>query len=396
MTKKITYLDGLRGIAAFIVVISHFIQIYYPALFTMNTLQIHNDVEFYIGTSPLNVFYNGNFSVCIFFVLSGFVLSYKYFQTGDMEVIKESVIKRYVRLAIPVSFSIFIVYVINLFDGFTINQILHITKSDLVSNYNLINNNFFYMLQFAFFETFFKGNAIYNPVLWTMKYELFGSYLIFLFIIILKKSNVRYLVYVILILSFFNSYFLGFILGLLLSDLYLNKKINIFSIFDNIFVRLVTGIGGIFLGSYPYLDTSNTIYKYLKINIDGYDSLMIYHICGAFLLMIFVLSSPYAKKVLSGKLFLFLGKISFSLYLLHFTLLCSFSSYIFVNLIRMFSYDLSVLLTFLISTPLMILCSYFMYKYIDNSSIRISKKFYNKYKKYSVRKKQVTSKQLNV
>lgn len=107
LVKKLIYLEGLRGIAAFIVVISHFIQVFYPAMLESNPTLVHNSFETWISDSPINFLYNGNFAVYIFFILSGYVLSIKYHQKKDLEIIFELGVKRYIRLAIPVAASVF-------------------------------------------------------------------------------------------------------------------------------------------------------------------------------------------------------------------------------------------------------------------------------------------------
>lgn len=64
--KPLSYLDGMRGIAAFIVVLSHFVQLFYPALLESDIQIAHNPFEMILNKTPFNIFYNGNFSVCIF------------------------------------------------------------------------------------------------------------------------------------------------------------------------------------------------------------------------------------------------------------------------------------------------------------------------------------------
>jgi peptidoglycan/LPS O-acetylase OafA/YrhL len=70
--KKLFYLDGIRGLAACIVVISHYIQVFYPAALNGRPQQAHSKWDIWYGHSPINLFYNGQFAVCLFFVLSGY------------------------------------------------------------------------------------------------------------------------------------------------------------------------------------------------------------------------------------------------------------------------------------------------------------------------------------
>ncbi|WP_269850238.1 acyltransferase family protein [Methanosarcina horonobensis] len=80
MTEKISYLDGLRGIAAVNVMIMHFFVALAPAMIYGSELPSHfGNLDHLFSTTPLGLIGAGNFSVCIFFVLSGYVLTQKFF-----------------------------------------------------------------------------------------------------------------------------------------------------------------------------------------------------------------------------------------------------------------------------------------------------------------------------
>lgn len=220
-----------------------------------------------------------------------------------------------------------------------------------------------------------------------MSYELIGSFLIFLFLGATSFSPYRHLMYAIVIWYFNDSYFLAFFLGMALCDLYVNQKLFMERIFKRSSIVCLLGLIGLFMGSYPYIDTSDTIYHFLNISYLGYDSLLVNHIWGAFLLMVAILYSPFLQNILSRKGCLFLGKISFSLYLLHFTLLCSFTSFLFSRFINNYSYNTSAFLSILISLPLFLTMSYAMYMYVDRKSIIWAKTIFLRFiKVFSLKK----------
>ena len=363
--RKLEHLEGLRGLAAFFVVIAHYLQFYYLDAFFKNP---NTSLEIMLSKTPLNLIYNGNFAVCIFFLLSGFVLSLKFVQTKDHDVLVASSVKRYPRLVIPVFFSVLIAYTLLRLDAY--EYFTHYTK-DL--RYENMNENFFAMLKMVFFDVFFAYGKSYNAVLWTMTYELFGSFIVFSFLALFGKVKNRFIVYLLLIVIFFDSYFLAFILGLILSDWSANRDRSIPK--PIIFICLMIGI---FLGSYPYGGTENTIYSFLNVEFLNVDYRIFYHITGAFFIMLAMLQSTLLKNIFSKKLFSFLGKISFSLYLTHFPILASLSFFLFDKLIDSYSYNISFIIAFTISIVLTFVISYVMYIFVDKKAVHLSKVIYIK------------------
>ena len=109
--SKIAYLDGIRGVAAFLVFFHHFMLAFFSAYFTFDISATNWkgwDVKY--GQSLLSVFSNGHYCVNIFFVLSGFVLSRKYFITQNIEVLVSGANRRFLRLYIPVATTMIIAY----------------------------------------------------------------------------------------------------------------------------------------------------------------------------------------------------------------------------------------------------------------------------------------------
>lgn len=114
MESKIGYLEGLRGIASLIVVFHHYMCAFYPAMVFGAGAAFHiGPIEARFAASPLNVLYNGGFAVCIFFVLSGYVLTNRYFRIRQRDLVTSSAVRRYVRLMIPTLFTVIVAYLLS-------------------------------------------------------------------------------------------------------------------------------------------------------------------------------------------------------------------------------------------------------------------------------------------
>ena len=115
LKSRITAFDGLRGIAAFIVIVSHFVLAFTPVWFTGSESLDWSAPDMFAKT-PLFLLQSGTFAVFVFFALSGFVMA----QSAALSraPLLALAITRYLRLNVPVLASlVFAVVMIALFPG---------------------------------------------------------------------------------------------------------------------------------------------------------------------------------------------------------------------------------------------------------------------------------------
>ncbi|MEC0094399.1 acyltransferase family protein [Paenibacillus macquariensis] len=380
--RKLFYLDGIRGLAAFAVVISHYIQVFYPAALNGRPQQAHFEWDIWYGHSPINLFYNGQFAVCLFFVLSGYVLSVKMFEKElDSETFQKllhsSAIRRYIRLAVPVAVSVLLVYLAIITNAFYLQELWGTTWTDMKKNYYALDTNVYTVIKAAIFDPFFRFKAHpYNPVLWTMSYELLGSFLIFGFLALFGRVKKRWIVYVVLSIAFIQTYFVAFLWGMLLADLLKHKWVQ--SKITAVLVLLM----GIYLGSAPYTPLMGTMYEPIEVltkNINEWvqfniDPRLLARTLGSAMILFALLRLKVLQHVFGWKPFAYLGQISFSLFLIYFTFLNTFSAFLFSKVIHHLSYNLAYAITFMVSmVPLFILSHYYM-KYIDQGALKLARK----------------------
>ena len=257
MAEKITYLDGLRGIAAVNVMIMHFFLVLAPAMVYGNQTPSHlGNLDLIFSSTPLGLIGAGNFSVCIFFVLSGYVLTQNYFRTRDKNLIISGALRRYIRLLIPVFAAIMLSFLLSSAGLFRYySEVVTITANNNPANYWLtfwtFTPNIVDAIKQATLDSFLFGGIDYNPVLWTIKVEFFGSMLVFAMALLFGSLRQRWIIYLAAAVVFIKFYYLAFIIGMALADLFANKT-QLFKTSNKIVLSIVL-IVGLFIGSYPVL-----------------------------------------------------------------------------------------------------------------------------------------------
>lgn len=302
-----------------------------------------------------------------FFILSGYVLSYKFFIKNDINILIEGFIKRYFRLMVPVLFSIFIAYLFMKGDLFFNVEAAEVTQSQWwLGSFWRFEPSFIGMLKESMYEVFLKFESTYNSSLWKMTYEFLVSILIFSIFIVIRKIKYRYALYTILILIFKDSYYSTFIIGVLLCDVNNDRGIFI----KSKLLITICFIVGLFIGSYPTnVNVSNSIYSILDFSFLS-NKVMTYHILGSTCIILAIINSSILQNILNSKGFMKLGEISFAMYLIHLNVIGSFSSFVFIKLIKYLDYSISFSITFIISMYIIYILSVWVSKYIDNYGIK--------------------------
>ena len=89
-----------------------------------------------------------------------------------------------------------------------------------------------------------------------------------------------------------------------------------------------------------------------------------------------IVISPLLQKILSSKFFVFLGFISFSLYLIHPLIIGAFSCPLFLKLHDTMGYNRAGLTVFLLTIVLTVILSWMMAKTVDKFSVDFSKRIF--------------------
>jgi peptidoglycan/LPS O-acetylase OafA/YrhL len=374
---KFRYLDGLRGLAALIVVIDHFAISFFPAATDGSVHTTHGALESVVQSTPLHLLVSGNFSVCIFFVLSGFVLSAKFFRTGNRQVVIASAIKRYFRLALPVLACVMLAFILMSTNAFFNVPASQITGSNWLGGFWQFQPSFWDALYHATIGVFIKGSSNYNTVLWTMKTELLGSFLVFAILLTVGKQRYRSLAYLALGLLLIKTYYVTFVCGVAICDYHYHGGSQVARVMHRgYWVPAI--LLCLFLGSSPVGTLHGTVFQYAAgIMPFGMSVTTTTHMLGAIGLVFAIVNTPVIQHLLTTKPALYLGKLSFSLYLTHFLVIGSLSSYLFIKIAPLAGYRLGFVLMAAASGVIIWVVADLFTKYVDQPSIRLSATIYN-------------------
>ncbi len=378
---KIVYLDGIRGGASLLVFFQHFLLSFYSAYYTFHAGSSHlNGLEIQFGKSVFSVFASGRFAVSVFFVLSGYVLSRKYFRTNDFNILISSAHRRFVRLYVPVAFTLILAYVLmksHFFYNFPVGRISH---SDWwLGVFWSFSDPFAKLWHCLAYGTMFMGDATFDTSMWTMSVELYGSLLVFALMAVTHNSrNRKFITLLVFIYFVFTAQpkYGAFILGVSLNYVetgYLRLNKYFITALASFFILF-----GLTIGSYPAtFEFNNTLFEYVPPAIRNYSEWFI--TMGAFFVVLAFVISHRLQHFISLRFFRFCGYISFSFYLIHPLIIGSFSCYMFLHLYGMLSYNYTVALVFIATIILCFGVSWLMTRYVDEQGIKLSKYLYERW-----------------
>ncbi|MBP9068639.1 MAG: acyltransferase [Bacteroidia bacterium] len=374
----------MRGILAFIVVIHHFVLLFYPKLYYGSYYLTDYETDphsmgLLIANTPLNIFMNGNWAVCMFLLLSGFVLSLRYNATNDITIIQDSFFKRYFRLTIPILGTVLLVYVLHR-SGLFKSAHYPRTVTEFSFGKDLFTNNlsFLNVIKMALVDVPLYGNNTYVPVFWTMDIELVGVLLLFAFLMLthqLKHKTILYVLFIAFLIYIQKTYYVLIFVGSLfalhqdLIERYSSKKIVFILIF----------LIGLFLSGIPNLADNGMKHTWYAFTIGWSKNMYMYvHFLSCALMFLALLVFVKIQRVFSSKSILFLGDISYAMYLIHLPILFIVGS----NIMLSSKGATHPFMLFIYCLTAVIICSYLFYRAIDKYSIqwagKISKKLFRR------------------
>ena len=368
---KLAYLEGLRGVAALMVVLCHLRYTF--AISSTDTLleQLKQRTDSYllsyIVNSIVNIMFDGNLAVYIFWFMSAYVISIKLFMQDDSQYLFQSFSKRYFRLMLPalgsILFALSLLHFGLMYNSQLAQKLGTGYQNGWLGSFYQFDANILEAVKSGLWNTFFNydDRTSYNASLWTMNPELYGSMFCFLLFGVVGNNRYRHMFYLIIMCGTFilKTYWLtSFLFGFFMCDINYSKpnwiKKTIDFLTQNKFINTVIFICLIIIGG--------------KSNYFGFFDLFI-----SSLIVIIIMRTFYLQQLLQNAFMVWLGKISFSLYLIHLPLICSFSCYLYLTL--NLEHQTKVLLISSLTIALALFISYIFTKFIDKNAVVFANKF---------------------
>jgi peptidoglycan/LPS O-acetylase OafA/YrhL len=319
--RRLEQLDSLRGLAALAVVFHHHLMV-----FPVFNPEASGPVGFWPGllkNSPLHVFWAGHEAVILFFVLSGFVLSLP-FQAGEPVAYFPYLIKRVSRIYLPylaalaVALTLRVEFarhdVVGLSDWFARTWDEPVTLKAVAEHAALLPS-------FA--------NSKLNPVLWSLVHEMRISLIFPLLMALVVRAGTRGSLLVGLALSgvglaghwaskrflhYPNDYFftLHYVMMFIVGALLARHRAGLVRRFLAVPPRLrfLLPLGATVLFTYNWVRPD--------LPVLGHAAVGDYFIlAGSCLFIVWALAASGLARVLEHGWSVFVGRISYSLYLYH-------------------------------------------------------------------------------
>lgn len=349
MNNRIEYIDGMKGLAALIVFFCHYSE---------NTGHLYWSRDVLLNNPVTKIFIDGCSAVFMFILLSGFSNALSMNRKPlDINLVRNTIVKRYLRLAIPIAPILVLVFLMRCCD-LMYNNGFSEWYSHSYYNESTMNHLLPFRLIKAIIVSPLGDTTGVDLPTWMLRYILIGSYFVLMIHVVTYELKI--------VNKIIFSCFFMFICGYMLNPYYIPMIAGFILLLVNPFIqhsryKILLSIGCLFGALAFYF-----IIPQIKFPTR--------EVMTVILLFIGVLSNPFLQKILSAGLFKYLGKISFMLYLIHMPIIASLTCYLCMHL-PIENIKLLSLTVFIITTIVVILVAHFSTIWIEE---RMSKKVINK------------------
>jgi peptidoglycan/LPS O-acetylase OafA/YrhL len=359
--RQTGYLDSIRGLAALTVLNEHFVIAYgLPC--------VSEQCKARLDASPLNVWWDGSAAVAMFFVLSGLVLSMKYADKSRHDNIEPFdlmayVVGRFCRIALPY-------WVVLLCSGLAyfwvvrepMSQTLLAASDWITQMWHGHPLDHRAMLREAWLFGM-PDTIVLLPQSWTLAIEISLSMLLPVGLILIRRGWL-WLAFFSLFAVFalgVSPFLLHFVLGLSLAYNY--------SVWRE-YLQKHSALRILLVGVGVSLYATGTSAVHGLGSAWAWQSLGL----GAALILLFALCSPTAQRVLSLSWLQFIGRISYSAYLVHMLILIGVTPWWLAKVQSLIGGGLGLWWCGWLGTVVLVQCAaWILYHAVEHPSISVGK-----------------------
>lgn len=374
-TSSVRYehLDGLRGLAASAVVLAHFVSAVYPHGTSGGAAPLHGGWEKAFLYPPFGLLVAGHFAVCLFFLLSGYVLALPLLLKGTpWRDIVAATVKRPFRLLGIVVATTVISWLLWRMGLYRNHEVALVSGSGWFDYFWASSAPGVDAMVWQLATSPFEMATTYNQPMWTIKRELLGSFLVYGILLFGQLRLLRWGLILAGAWWFKGNFFQCFIIGLMFADWQCARvragwprPVSLPGWLCAL-LMLVTLV----CGSYPKYAIStaaaNETYWFsppLRWLGGGWSMV------GSVALFLLVLHSPAAQRVLTRRPVLLLGQVSYSLYGVHFLVLGTVGSWVFISASPVCGYHAAAALALLTLISITLVCARALHGTVDVFSI---------------------------
>jgi len=351
---RLVPLEGLRGIAAVVVMLGHMVRGLVPP----------DDGKWHGLHQVHRWLLNGGAAVTIFFVLSGFILSLNFAKDRSRIRVLTALLKRWPRLAALTTIACLFSWALIVISQDNYARAAAVTGNAwMAAHFNspLQGQDISWMaaLREGLYRVFLSGDSKFDSPLWTMRIELFGSFAIFLAAPILfglQNWPLRLLAIGAVMIgggaSFPLTYISDFLVGTILAMLFAEDRMPIFSNK----AAFVMGVAGIYLFCFS-AGENHLIHAPIKRLLPAGETAHFIWDGSAVLIIFVLLGNPFLRRVFSQNWAIRLGLLSFPIYLLHVPIMLSAGAASIVHAVGPFGETSAVLLAAVVTMALTLACA---------------------------------------
>jgi peptidoglycan/LPS O-acetylase OafA/YrhL len=410
--RSTDFLDGIRGIASLIVLITH------------TTANTHQELFFGFGSGPsgkyyvlqlpfLRLMYGGSSMVAMFFVVSGYVLSFNSLQNARsarwdtmFSQLSSSILRRTARLLFPtmlVSGTTMVFAQLGAFDNYSISSSnihwpVQAMKSSSIFEQMMIWGKETWVQFRPWTWNSLGPDYMYGLQFWTIAIELRCSMILYLFIT--ATTHLRYRPRQLLSASFQCFCMLSgrwdvalFLYGMFLADIHVQHEETyggygpLRGMSDCSHNRYLTStllIAGLYLSCNPDLGAKGApgfalLYHLVPSAYPELEAFRFWLAIGAAMVIYAISHSSSFQKFFHLSVVQYLGKISFSLYLVHALVVSSLGAWTFKLMFYVigsgenWQYELSWFVMFLVVLVSGICTADLLWRFVDIPVVKMTK-----------------------